>query len=237
MSEENNPDTDTNNTDSPAPDAINAQEVEQILPGEGGNDGGSSGEPEHVSPADMAKPSRDNLKWYVIHAFSGMENKVMRSIEERVERDAMQHYFGRILVPTEEVVEVKNGRKKTSERKFYPGYVLIEMEMNDDTWHFIKRIDRVTGFLGGDKKSHHPAPVSRREMTRIFERMHEGVEHPRHKVEFTVGEMVRIKEGPFVNFDGSVEEVNYEKSRLRVTVTIFGRATPVELEFGQVEKI
>lgn len=189
-----------------------------------------------VSPAELAKPSKENLKWYVIHAFSGMENKVMRSIEERIERDAMQHYFGRILVPTEEVVEVKNGQKKTSERKFYPGYVLIEMEMKDDTWHFIKGIDKVTGFLGGDKKSHHPAPVSRREMAKIFERMHDGIEKPRHKVEFQVGELVRIKEGPFADFNGSVEEVNYEKSKLRVTVTIFGRATPVELEFGQVEK-
>lgn len=236
MSEENNLGS---GAEKATPEAKDLPVSEDSLPGvESGlpSDVEASDEEMHVSPAEMAKPSRENLKWYVIHAFSGMENKVMRSIEERVERDAMQHYFGRILVPTEEVVEIKNGRKKTSERKFYPGYVLIEMEMNDDTWHFIKRIDKVTGFLGGDKKSHHPAPVSRREMTKIFERMHDGVEHPRHKVEFIVGEVVRIKEGPFVNFDGSVEEVNYEKSRLRVTVTIFGRATPVELEFDQVEK-
>jgi transcriptional antiterminator NusG len=146
----------------------------------------------------------------------------------------MQNKFGRILVPTEEVVEMKNGQKRTTERKFFPGYVLVEMVMDDETWHLVKHTNKVTGFVGGAKNR--PAPISENEVRKIVSQMQEGTEKPRHKVEFEVGEYVRVKEGPFTDFNGTVEEVNYEKNKMRVAVTIFGRSTPVELEFGQVEK-
>lgn len=175
-----------------------------------------------------------DLKWYVVHAYSGMEKAVERNIVERVQRAGMQGKFGRILVPTEEVVEVKNGVKRTTERKFFPGYVLVEMVMDDDTWHLVKHTSKVTGFVGGARNR--PAPISEDEVMKIVNQMQEGSDRPKHKVEFDVGEYVRVKEGPFADFNGTVEEVNYEKSKLRVLVTIFGRATPVELEFGQVEK-
>ena len=181
-----------------------------------------------------ASSSNPDLRWYVVHAYSGMEKAVERNILERVKRAGMEARFGRILVPTEEVVEIKNGVKRTTERKFFPGYVLVEMVMEDDTWHLVKHTSKVTGFVGGAKNR--PAPISEEEIRKIVDQMQEGTEKPRHKVEFMVGEMVRVKEGPFADFNGSVEEVNYEKSRLRVSVTIFGRATPVELEFSQVEK-
>jgi transcription termination/antitermination protein NusG len=174
------------------------------------------------------------LRWYVVHAYSGMEKAVERNLRERIAREGMQAKFGRILVPTEEVVEMKNGQRKTTERKFYPGYVLVEMLMDDDTWHLVKHTNKVTGFVGGAKNR--PAPISERDFQNIISQMQEGTEKPRHKVEFTVGELVRVKEGPFTDFNGSVEEVNYEKNKVRVSVTIFGRATPVELEFAQVEK-
>ena len=183
----------------------------------------------------LAAPAANpDLRWYVVHAYSGMEKAVERNILERINRAGMQTKFGRILVPMEEVVEIKNGQKKTTERKFFPGYVLVEMVMDDDTWHLVKHTNKVTGFVGGGKTR--PSPISEAEVQKIVSQMQEGTEKPRHKVEFVVGEMVRVKEGPFADFNGSVDEVNYEKSKVRVAVTIFGRSTPVELEFSQVEK-
>lgn len=179
-------------------------------------------------------PSNPDLRWYVVHAYSGMEKAVERNILERITRAGMQAKFGRVLVPMEEVVEIKNGQKKTTERKFFPGYVLVEMVMDDDTWHLVKHTNKVTGFVGGAKTR--PSPISESEVMKIVSQMQEGSEKPRHKVEFSVGEYVRIKDGPFTDFNGSVEDVNYDKSKVRVSVTIFGRATPVELEFSQIEK-
>jgi transcription termination/antitermination protein NusG len=176
----------------------------------------------------------EGMRWYVVHAYSGMEKAAERNIVERINREGMQSKFGRILVPTEEVVEVKNGQKRTTERKFFPGYVLVEMVMDDETWHLVKHTNKVTGFVGGAKNR--PAPISEADVQKIVDQMQEGTSKPRHKVEFEVGEYVRVKEGPFTDFNGTVEDVNYEKSKMRVSVTIFGRATPVELEFGQVEK-
>jgi transcriptional antiterminator NusG len=184
--------------------------------------------------AAPAKPVNPDLRWYVVHAYSGMEKAVERNIRERINRAGMQDMFGEILVPTEEVVEIKNGQKRTSERRFYPGYVLVQMIMNDESWHLVKHTNKVTGFVGGAKNR--PAPISDEDVAKIMGQMEEGVEKPRHKVEFVVGEYVRVKDGPFTDFNGTVEEVNYEKSKVRVSVTIFGRATPVELEFSQVEK-
>ena len=183
---------------------------------------------------NIPENANPDLKWYVVHAYSGMEKAVERNIVERVQRAGMQGKFGRILVPTEEVVEVKNDVKRTTERKFFPGYVLVEMVMDDDTWHLVKHTSKVTGFVGGARNR--PAPISEDDVMKIVNQMQEGSDRPKHKVEFDVGEYVRVKEGPFADFNGTVEEVNYEKSKLRVLVTIFGRATPVELEFGQVEK-
>lgn len=185
-------------------------------------------------PVALAPSSNPDLRWYVVHAYSGMEKAVERNIQERITRAGMQDKFGRILVPMEEVVEVKNGQKRTTERKFFPGYVLVEMIMEDDTWHLIKHTNKVTGFVGGAKNR--PSPISEAEVAKIVNQMQEGTEKPRHKVEFEVGEYVRVKEGPFTDFNGSVEDVNYDKSKVRVSVTIFGRATPVELEFSQIEK-
>ncbi len=187
-----------------------------------------------AAPSVPAKPVNPDLRWYVVHAYSGREKAVERNIRERINRAGMQDMFGQILVPTEEVVEIKNGQKRTSERRFYPGYVLVQMVMNDDTWHLVKHTNKVTGFVGGAKNR--PAPISDDEVAKIMGQMEEGVEKPRHKVEFVVGEYVRVKDGPFTDFNGTVEEVNYEKNKVRVSVTIFGRATPVELEFSQVEK-
>ena len=187
-----------------------------------------------VESAAPAAPVNPDLRWYVVHAYSGMEKAVERNIIERINRAGMQDKFGRIMVPMEEVVEVKNGQKRTTERKFFPGYVLVEMVMDDDTWHLIKHTNKVTGFVGGAKNR--PAPISEADVAKIVNQMQEGTDKPRHKVEFVVGEYVRVKEGPFTDFNGTVEEVNYEKNKLRVSVTIFGRATPVELEFSQVEK-
>ncbi|HKJ08362.1 MAG TPA: transcription termination/antitermination protein NusG [Gammaproteobacteria bacterium] len=173
-------------------------------------------------------------RWYVVHAYSGFENQVKRSLAERVARSGMEDMFGEILVPTEEVVEMREGQKRKSERKFFPGYVLVQMEMNDDTWHLVKDVPKVLGFIGGS--SDRPAPISDKEADSILHRIQEGVEKPRPKVLFEPGEVVRVIDGPFNDFNGVVEEVNYEKSRLRVAVLIFGRSTPVELEFSQVEK-
>ena len=181
-----------------------------------------------------AASGNPDLRWYIVHAYSGMEKAVERNIAERVMRAAMHEKFGRVLVPTEEVVEIKNGQRKTTERRLFPGYVFVEMIMDDDTWHLVKHTNKVTGFVGGAKNR--PVPISEDEVQKIVSQMQEGTDKPRHKVEFMVGEMVRVKEGPFTDFNGSVEDVNYEKSRVRVSVMIFGRSTPVELEFSQIEK-
>lgn len=181
-----------------------------------------------------AASANPDLRWYIVHAYSGMEKAVERNITERIARSGMQSKFGRILVPSEEVVEMRNGVRRTTERRLFPGYVFVEMVMEDDTWHLVKHTSKVTGFVGGAKNR--PAPISEEEIRKIVDQMQEGTEKPRHKIEFMAGELVRVKEGPFADFNGSVEEVNYEKNRLRVSVTIFGRATPVELEFSQVEK-
>ncbi len=173
-------------------------------------------------------------KWYVVHAYSGFEKSVQRMLNERIERNGMQDMFGQILVPVEEVIEMKNGQKSISERKFFPGYVLVEMEMNDDSWHLIKDTPKVTGFVGGTAMK--PTPISAKEVDAILHQIQEGVEKPRPKILFEVGETVRVTDGPFNDFNGAVEEVNYDKSKLRVSVLIFGRATPVELDFSQVEK-
>jgi transcriptional antiterminator NusG len=176
-----------------------------------------------------------NMRWYVVHAYSGMEKAVERNLRERIDRSEMKEKFGRILVPMEEVVELKKGKKSVTERRFFPGYVLVEMEMGDDTWHLVKHTSKVTGFVGGAKTR--PSPISESEVAKIVHQMQEGVEKPKPKVEWQVGETVRIKEGPFTDFNGAVEDVNYDKSKVRVAVTIFGRATPVELDFAQVEKV
>ena len=173
-------------------------------------------------------------RWYVVHVYSGMEKSVHRALLERIERAELEDAFGRILIPSEEVVEVKDGKKSISERRIFPGYVLVEMELTDETWHLVRNTHRVTGFLGGS--GNRPTPISDQEVDKILSQMEEGVEKPRPKVLFEVGELVRVKEGPFADFNGNVEEVNYEKSKVRVSVTIFGRATPVELDFDQVEK-
>jgi len=174
------------------------------------------------------------LRWYVVHAYSGFESQVKRSLEERIKRSGLQDRFGQILAPTEEVVEMRDGQKRRSDRKFFPGYVLVQMEMDDDTWHLVKDVPKVMGFIGGT--SDRPAAITEREADAILQRIQEGTEKPRPKVLFEVGEVVRVREGPFTDFNGVVEEVNYEKSRVRVAVSIFGRSTPVELEFSQVDK-
>ena len=173
-------------------------------------------------------------RWYVVHAYSGFEKQVMRSLQDRIDRAGMQEMFGQILVPTEEVVEMKGGQKRRSDRKFFPGYVLVEMEMTDDSWHLVKSVPKVMGFIGGT--ADRPAPITEREADAILNRVREGVDKPRPKVLFEPGEMVRVIDGPFNDFNGVVEEVDYDKSRLKVAVLIFGRSTPVELEFHQVEK-
>ncbi len=173
-------------------------------------------------------------RWYVVHTYSQFEKSVQRALQERIAREGMEDLFGQILVPVEEVVELKSGQKNISERKFFPGYVLVEMDMTDESWHLVKNTPKVTGFLGGSAMK--PTPISQKEVDNIMSQMQAGVEKPRPKVLFEVGEAVRVKEGPFTDFHGVVEDVNYDKSKLRVAVTIFGRSTPVELNFGQVEK-
>jgi transcriptional antiterminator NusG len=190
---------------------------------------------EQAVKPDAAAAAAVPMRWYVVHAYSGMEKAVERNLRERIERSGMQSKFGRILVPTEEVVELKNGKKAVTERRFFPGYVLVEMLMDDDTWHLVKHTSKVTGFVGGAKNR--PAPISEAEVMKIVNQMQEGIEKPKPKVEWQVGELVRVKDGPFTDFNGAVEEVNYDKSKVRVSVTIFGRATPVELDFSQVEKV
>lgn len=175
-----------------------------------------------------------SMRWYVVHTYSQFEKYVQRALPERIQRAGLEEQFGQILVPVEEVVELKLGQKSISERKFFPGYVLVEMEMTDESWHLVKSTPKVTGFLGGSAMK--PTPISEREVQNIMHQMQTGVEKPRPKVLFEVGEAVRVKDGPFTDFHGVVENVNYDKNKLRVAVTIFGRSTPVELDFGQVEK-
>ncbi|KZZ40396.1 MAG: transcription termination/antitermination protein NusG [Saccharospirillaceae bacterium] len=174
------------------------------------------------------------MRWYVVHAYSGYEKRVQNTLKERIELHEMQDQFGDVLVPTEEVVEVREGKKRKSERKFYPGYVLVQMDMNDDTWHLVKQTPRVMGFIGGTADK--PAPITEREADAILQRVQDGAERPTHKTIYEPGEVVRVIDGPFADFNGVVESVDYDKSRLQVAVTIFGRSTPVELEFTQVEK-
>jgi len=173
-------------------------------------------------------------QWYVVHAYSNFEHKVKSSLEERIQRFGLEDKFGEILVPTEEVVEMREGSKRRSERKFFPGYVLVQMEMDDETWHLVKEVPKVLGFIGGS--SDKPAPISEKEANAILNRVQEGGDKPRPKVLFEPGEVVRVTDGPFNDFNGVVEQVNYEKSKVRVAVQILGRSTPVELDFGQVEK-
>jgi transcription termination/antitermination protein NusG len=172
------------------------------------------------------------LKWYGIHTYSGFENKVKLSLLERVKNQELEDFFGEVLIPSETVMELKKGERKTTSRKFFPGYILVNMELNDETWHVVKETAKVTGFVGGNN----PVPITEEEIGRITRRVEEGVEKPRPKIQFEVGETVRVVDGPFLNFAGVVEDVKPDKAKLRVMVSIFGRATPVELEFMQVEK-
>lgn len=174
------------------------------------------------------------LQWYVVHAYSNYEYQVKESLKERIERHGMENKFGEILVPTEEVVEMREGQRRKSERKFFPGYVLVQMEMEEATWHLVKKIPKVLGFIGGTTER--PAPISDEEAETIVNRVQEGVDKPRPKILFEPGEVVRVRDGPFNDFNGVVEHVNYEKSKVRVAVQILGRSTPVELDFSQVEK-
>lgn len=174
------------------------------------------------------------LRWYVIHVYSGFERKVAASIQEQAQKKDMQDKFAEILIPTEEVIEIRRGAKVSAERKFFPGYVLIKMDLSDETWHLVKSTPKVTGFLGSRDR---PSPISEGEAMRILTQMKEGVERPKHSVSFEIGEQVRVTDGPFTTFSGMVEGVDLEKNRLRVAVSIFGRSTPVELEYSQVEKV
>lgn len=178
--------------------------------------------------------SEQRMRWYVVQAFSGYEGRVAKSLREHIKMHGMEDQFGEVLVPTEEVVEMRAGQKRKSERKFFPGYVLVQMQMNDGTWHLVRSIPRVMGFIGGTPER--PAPISDKEADAILNRLQDAVDKPKPKTLFEPGEVVRVTEGPFADFNGVVEEVDYEKSRVKVSVLIFGRSTPVELEFGQVEK-
>jgi transcriptional antiterminator NusG len=182
----------------------------------------------------MTEQDQKKKRWYVVHAYSGFENFVKQALSERIVQDVVEYKFGQILVPTEEVVELRAGQKRKSERKFFPGYVLVEMEMDDQTWHLVRSIPKVLGFIGGT--SDKPAPISPKEAEIILQRMQDSTDKPKPKILFEMGELVRVIDGPFADFNGTVEEVNYEKNRLRVAVLIFGRSTPVELQFDQVEK-
>lgn len=182
----------------------------------------------------MTEQAKLKKRWYVVHAYSGFENYVKKALSERIQLEAVEDKFGDILVPTEEVVELRGGQKRKSERKFFPGYVLVEMEMDDQTWHLVRSTPKVLGFIGGT--SDKPAPITAKEAETILQRVTESSDKPKPKVLFEMGEVVRVIDGPFADFNGVVEEVNYEKNRLRVAVLIFGRSTPVELQFDQVEK-
>jgi transcriptional antiterminator NusG len=189
---------------------------------------------EAATPATEASTKSTSMRWYVVHAYSQYENNVKKALKERIERAGLSDKFGEILVPTEEVMEIREGQKRMTERKFFPGYVLVQMEMNEDTWHLVKSTPKVMGFIGGTPDK--PAPISDKEAEKILNRVTESVEKPKPKTLYEPGESVRVTDGPFADFSGVVEEVNYDKNRLRVAVLIFGRSTPVELEFSQVEK-
>lgn len=176
-----------------------------------------------------------NKRWYIVHAYSGFESQVKRSLVERIKRSGLNEKFGEVLVPSEEVIEIRSGKQRRSERKFFPGYVFVHMEMTDETWHLVRNAPKVMGFIGGT--ADHPAPISDKEAEIVLQRIREGIERPKPKVLFQLGEVVRVVEGPFKDFTGAVEEVDYEKNRLKVSVSIFGRPTPMELEFHQIEKI
>ena len=186
-----------------------------------------------TAAAAAAVKSNPNHKWYIVHAYSNFEKKVAESIREQAKTQGLDENFSDILVPTEDVVEIRRGRKVNAERKFFPGYVLVKMELTDEAYHLIKNTPKVTGFLGSGSK---PMPVSEKEVERIVGAIEEGVERPKPTISFEIGEQVRVTDGPFASFNGSVEQVDEERARLRVTVSIFGRATPVELEYAQVEK-
>lgn len=187
-----------------------------------------------MAEAMNSNPEPQSMRWYVVHAYSGYEKFVMQALQERIKQAGLQEKFGEVIVPTEKVLEMRAGQKRKSERKFFPGYVLVKMVMDDDTWHLVRKVPRVLGFIGGT--SDRPAPISEKEANAILERVKEGVDKPKPKILFEPGEVVRVIDGPFADFNGVVEEVNYEKNRLRVAVLIFGRSTPVELEFDQVTK-
>ena len=187
-----------------------------------------------VNTDSSVESTVDDMRWYVVQAYSGFEKRVQQSMQNSIDRSDLKDQFGQVLVPTEDVVELKNGQKRTSERKFFPGYVLIQMTMSEAAWHLVKSVPRVSGFIGGT--SARPVPISEREARGILQQVVEGAEHPRPKYTFAPGEVVRVTDGPFQEFNGTVEDVNFEKSKLRVAVTIFGRSTPVELSFSQVEK-
>lgn len=174
------------------------------------------------------------MHWYVVHAYSGYEKQVARSLKDHIRNAGMENMFGEIMVPTEEIVEMRGGQKRTTQRKFFPGYVLVKMEMNDDTWHLVNSVPKVTGFIGGSGNK--PAPITDKEAQAILTQVQEGVDKPKPKFSFAAGEQVRVIDGPFADFNGTVEDVNFEKNKLRVSVSIFGRMTPVELDFSQVEK-
>ena len=187
-----------------------------------------------VNTGSSVDSTVDDMRWYVVQAYSGVEKRVQQSLQTCIDRSDLKDQFGQVLVPTEDVVELKNGQKRTSERKFFPGYVLVQMTMSDAAWHLVKSVPRVSGFVGGT--STQPVPISDQEAQAILQQVVEGAEHPRPKYTFAPGEVIRVTEGPFQEFNGTVEDVNFEKSKLRVAVTIFGRSTPVELSFSQVEK-
>ena len=187
-----------------------------------------------VNTGSSVDSTVDDMRWYVVQAYSGFEKRVQQSLQTRIDRSDLKDQFGQVLVPTEDVVELKNGQKRTSERKFFPGYVLVQMTMSEAAWHLVKSVPRVSGFVGGT--STQPVPISDQEAQAILQQVVEGAEHPRPKYTFAPGEVVRVTDGPFQEFNGTVEDVNFEKSKLRVAVTIFGRSTPVELSFSQVEK-
>ena len=187
-----------------------------------------------VNTGSSVDSTVDDMRWYVVQAYSGFEKRVQQALQNRIDRSDLKDQFGQVLVPTEDVVELKNGQKRTSERKFFPGYVLVQMTMSDAAWHLVKSVPRVSGFVGGT--STQPVPISDQEAQAILQQVVEGAEHPRPKYTFAPGEVVRVTDGPFQEFNGTVEDVNFEKSKLRVAVTIFGRSTPVELSFSQVEK-
>ena len=186
------------------------------------------------APAGLERPTNPNMKWYIVHTYSGFERKVKESLESRIRAFGLQEKIGRVLIPTEPVTEVRGGKKYTSERMFYPGYVLVEMDMDDNVWHLVKSTPRVTGFVGTGQQ---PTPLSEEEVNQIVYRVREGKDKPKLKVKFEKNEQVKIIEGPFANFTGVVDDVNEDRETLKIMVTIFGRATPVELEFGQVEKV